>query len=464
MTLLDEEDINKPQKKKKLKSMIIVSIIVLSIIFIGILILLLYIAKNPNEDGVYINGKIISSDIENLFIFQKDENGNDKIYIAIREFAKLTNSSLKYSSYKGDYNPKTEDDSKCYIIKENREVTIYTKDSDIIYKLNLENNSSEYEKYKISNKVFYSNGQLYTSINGIEKGFNVSILYDEKNKNKIKIESMDNLILESKKRLDKMSSGEYGKLSAETSTMSNAKTVFENLLIVKTENNQYGIAKVDNSPKFILEPKYDNISYICESESFLVSSNQKNGIFSKEGKMKIDILYDEIISMGQDYGFYIVKLDNKYGVVDGNGKIIIHPENEKIGIDISAFTYNNVKNGFVLLNKLIPVKKKGLWAFYDTNGKLLTDKEKFYKSIGCINTNGETNTYSLLEIPECDVVVVQDTNDKYSFVNTQGDDTILPFVFNSIYIKVVDGERKFLMQRNEKKYDVVETLKIKFNK
>lgn len=463
MTLLDEEEINKPKKKNKLRSYIIILIAILSVLCIGIIVLLLYIVKNPNEDGVYIGDKYYPN-LEKIFDINQDENGEKTIYIPIKEFASQSNLSLGYIGYTGEYNPKNEDESKCYVLKEKYEVTIFTEDSDIIYKLNLQSKNAEYETYKIDSKVFKNNDQLYTSLDGIEKAFNIKISFEGKESNKIKIKSIDDIIKEKEENLKNIANKEYGELTSVTTNFNDAKTVLENMIIVKNKNNQYGLVKTDKNPSFILEPKYDSISYICQSESFLVSSDKKYGIFSKEGKKKIGILYDEIISMGQDYGFYIVKLDDNYGVVDGNGKIIIHPENEEIGIDIEPFSYNNIKNGYILLNKLIPVKKDGLWAFYNTDGKLLTNKEKFYKNIGCTNIKGEKNSYALLEIPECNLVVVQDNDEKFSFVNTDGDDTILPVVFDRIYIKVVDGQKKYLMQRNEKEYDVIEVLKRKSEK
>ena len=463
MTLLDEEEINKPEKKNKLKSYIIILIAILSVFCIGIIGLLLYIVKNPKQDGVYIDTKYYLN-LEKIFDIKKDENGEKTIYIPIKEFASQTNSSLGYIGYTGEYNPKNEDESKCNIVKENYEVTIFTEDSDIIYKLNLQRKDAEYEKYKIDSKVFSNNGRLYTSLDGIEKAFNVKISFEGKDSNIIRIKSIDNIIKEKEENLKNIANKEYGELSSETTNFSDAKTVLDNMIIVKNKNNQYGLVRTEKKPSFILEPKYDSISYICQSESFLVSSNKKVGIFSKEGKKKIDMIYDEIISMGQDYGLYIVKLDDNYGVVDENGKTILHPENEEIGVNIESFSYNNIKNRYILLNKLIPVKRDGLWAFYNTNGKILTNKDNFYKSIGCTITKGENKTYSLLEIPECDVVVVQNTNEKFSIVNTEGDDTILPFVFDRIFIKVIDGQKEYLMQKDAKEYDVIETLKRKTDK
>ena len=455
MKLIDEENM-KQSNNSKAKAIIIGLIIILTIICISVITLLFYFLKNPINKGIYIDGNI-NSELEEKFNIK-----NDTTYIPIREFAKLTQSSLKYASFNGDYNQKTEDPNKCYVLKEDNEVAIFTKDSDIIYKLNLQNKNSEYEKYKIDSKVFMENGQLYTSIDGIKKGFNVSIEYD-KNKNMV-ITSIDKLIDIISKKLETIKASEYGKLTAETDLLNNAQAIFQNLLIVKADNNKYGIVKLDNLSNFILEPKYDSISYICESESFLISSNGKYGIFSKEGKHKIDLLYDEIVSIGKEYGLYVVKSNDKYGVVNENGKVIIYPENEKIGIDIDPYTYNNVKNGYILLNKLIPVKKDELWVLYDLNGKILTDEEKNKKNIGCNNTKNESNTYSLLEIPELELIVVQDIYEKYAFANIEGNDKFFPFILDNVYIKVINGEKKYYMKSNEKEYDILETFNKKTSK
>ena len=212
MTLLDEEEIKKPEKMNKLKSYIIILIAILFVLCIGIIVLLLYIVKNPNEDGVYIGTKYYPN-LEKIFDIKTDENGDKAIYIPIKEFASQTNTSLEYVGYTGEYNPKNEDESKCNIVKANYEVTIFTEDSDIIYKLNLQSKNAEYEKYKIDSKVFKNNGQLYTSLDGIEKAFNIKISFEGKKSNIIKIKSIDDIIKEKEENLKNIANKEYGELT-----------------------------------------------------------------------------------------------------------------------------------------------------------------------------------------------------------------------------------------------------------
>ena len=188
------------------------------------------------------------------------------------------------------------------------------------------------------------------------------------------------------------------------------------------------------------------------SSDFLVQSGKKKGIISKESKTKVNAVYDELTLIDRKNNLYRIKKDNLYGVINDKDKVIIHPENSKIGIDINEFSYSGVKNGYILLDSLIPVEQDGKWAFYDTKGKLLTDGFVFDK-IGC-SVGNSNNVYSLLEIPEYNVVVVGNDNGQYTFMNTKGKYDILPFVFEQIYMKISSGEISYYMKYNNKTYDV----------
>ena len=219
-----------------------------------------------------------------------------------------------------------------------------------------------------------------------------------------------------------------------------------------------GIVKADDYTSFVLEPQYDEISYVTDSQTFLVTANNKVGLFTKDGKRKIDLAYDKITSMGQDSKLYAVETNNMYGVVDENGKIIIYPEYDQVGTDVSSFSYNDTKNGYILMNKLIPVKKEDLWAFFDTTGKQVSDGFK-YQNVGCSSVKNGNNIYPLLEIPEYNVVVVSDEEGKYGLMDTTGNDEILNFLFDEMYIKVSEGEPSYWMTFREKEYEILKYLK-----
>lgn len=459
MNLIDEEELERQKEhNKKSKKIIVILIILLLVLCLVVVSIIIYRIYNPVNVTTYIDGVQVSN-FDEILDFQTDENGNTQIYVPIREFASylnLVNEEFQYETYKGEYEPKTEDESKCYVIRPKYEVAVYSENSKSIYKLDLQNNKEDYTECNIDKDVFSSNGKLYTSVDGIEQGYNLSFSYDEKKK-VITIETLDYLINSHVSKLEGKIIGNYGEMTIDEN-YSNWKSLFDGLLIVTaSDNGGYGIIKSDNYTSFVLEPQYDNIDFISDSSTFLVESEGKVGLFSEKGKRKIDLLYDNLTLMGKDSNLYLTQSDGKYGVVDENGNIIIYPEFEKIGIDVSAFSYNGVKNGYIILNKLIPVQQDGKWAFYDTKGKMITEGF-LYKNIGCVVSKGN-NIYNLLQIPDYNVIVVGDELGKYSFMDTSGNDTILPFVFDEIYIKLSSGQISYWMTYNNKEYEALKYLK-----
>ena len=458
MRLVDEEQETLEQESfKKVRKAIIIAISIMTFFMIIILALILYIKANPSTITTYIDGNVVK-DFDKILDIQYDENGKTEFYIPIKDFAPYLN--LGYQTFRGDYEPKTEEENKCYSIRDKYEVAVFTEKSKIIYKKNLQSNSEEYTECYIDKDVFLSNGKLYASKEGIEKGFNVVIDYNEKKKI-VRIYTLDYFINLYKTILKNKTYGDYGTLDFDIKNYENCKTLFDNLLIVNASNKKYGIMRIidKNNVSFILEPKYDSIDFISESKTFLVKSNGKVGVVSENGDTKIDLIYDKITSMGQKSNLYMVQANNLYGVVDENGQNIIYPEYSKIGMDVKSFSYNGVKNGYILLNELIPVMQEKLWGFYNIKeNKWITDDFK-YTTIGCTNIPKGNNIYSLLEVPDKKVLIVGDSYKKYSFMDLKGKDSMLPFVFDSIYIKITNGETKYYMVSDNKRYEVDKYLK-----
>lgn len=458
MNFIDEEELEMQKiKSKKMKKMIIILIILLVVLCVIAVSLIVYRVYHPVNITTYIDGVRVS-DFDTILDFQTDENGQTQIYIPIRDFATYLNSvnkEFEYESYKGDYEPKTEDDSKCYVIRPGYEVAVYSESSKDIYKLNLQDGSEDYIECNIDKDVFSSNGKLYTSVDGIEQGYNVYFSYDEAKK-VITIYTLDYLISTHTAALEGVTIGDYGEMTID-GNYSNWKSLFDGLLVVEASTGGYGIIKTDDYTSFVLEPQYDNIEFIPDSSTFLVESDGKIGLFSEEGKRKIDLIYDNLTLMSRESNLYVVENEGQFGVVDENGNIIIYPEYEDVGIDVGGFSYNGIKNGYILLDKLIPVQQENKWAFFDTSGNMISNGF-IYENIGC-QTNKGNNTYSLLEIPDYNVIVVGDELGKYSFMDISGNDTILPFVFDEIYIKLSAGEASYWMTYNNQEYEVLQYLK-----
>ena len=125
-------------------------------------------------------------------------------------------------------------------------------------------------------------------------------------------------------------------------------------------------------------------------------------MLSKNGETKIQIIYDSIELMDSDAGLYVVKKDNKYGVLDLQGKTKIFTENDEIGIDASKFEQNNIKNRYLLAENLIPIRKDKLWGLYDKNGRKIVDFN--YDSFGYVASTNK-DALNLLVIPDYNVIV-----------------------------------------------------------
>ena len=351
-----DEEKNK-QKDKKINKMLTASI---SVTFIIIIVLIFLIILLKKEDGkklkVYIDGAQ-NKEILSMLDFEQDANGNVNILLPIKDISQY----LGYKAYNGEYNNATEDTNKCYVsaIKENttyEEIANYELNSNILYKLDLSDNNREYEYLELDSKVIEKNNKLYTTMDGIEKGFNVSFEYD-KEKNQITIYTLNYLIDWYSKLIEDGKYGSCGSLDKENFV--NEKGILDGFLIVATEGDssskKYGVLDLSTG-KFILEEKYDGIKYFKFNSSFLVASNKKVGLISSDGKTLIKPEYDNLSLIDAKNDLYLAKKNNLYGVLDGVGKEVIYIENEKVGLDNTNYETNGIKNSYILLENLIPEK------------------------------------------------------------------------------------------------------------
>ena len=142
-----------------------------------------------------------------------------------------------------------------------------------------------------------------------------------------------------------------------------------------------------------------------------------------------------------------------YGVVDEDGNIIIYPEYDQVGIDVSKFSDNGVKNGYILMDELIPVLKGEKWGFFNKKGKKVSNGFK-YTEIGCSDVPNTNNIYPLLQIKDYNVIIVSGEDGKFGVMDITGNDQILNFLFDEIYIKVSEGNNDYYMTFNGKEYEV----------
>lgn len=435
MELYDETS---EQKKSKAPMIIGITIAILVVITILIVIGIIYLKNSIttiNIDGVR------NTEIEKIFYIENNEEGS-QLYLPIIKTAEF----FGYEGFTGDYKDKSEDKTKCHATSKN-EIAMFTKDSDILLKIT---NDSEIEYIKLDKPVFEKNGELYTTVQGIEKAYNILFSSDEKYKN-VNIYSMEYLINYYAKLLKK---------EKYSTVFSDQKAIFENMLIVE-ENNQYGVINIATK-QYVLEAKYDEIRFLPATTEFLVKSNGKYGIVAiRENEIitKIKTTYDEIKTIDNRIGLYLVKQNNVYGVMNVNGDVIIEPEYKQIGINSNGYIQNGVENHFILFDEILPVQStEGLWGFYNIKGEKITEFK--YSGVGC-QTSPIGNTYPVLIIPTHKIIVVQ-KDKKYNLITSDGEELISGSSIGAVYLKqnTATGENQYFMtsSNNEKVMNIEEWL------
>lgn len=384
MNLMDDEFVPKKEEKSKKSSKILIVLMVLLVVGIVAIIMVLPLLKTEKL-SIRVNG---TEQAKLLDILEIQDDG--KIYIPIKDIAEY----LGYSAYNGNYENKSENTSECYVESTN-EVASFVADSNEIEKINKSTSNKTY--YTIDEAVQMKDGKLYTTMDGIEKGFNVAFNYNQDNK-KITINTLKYLIDAYESPVLNMGYKEISK------NFEDAKAIFNSLIIVKGSNNKYGLVNIDTDEE-VLETKYDKIEYMPAFGDFLVESNGKKGIVTSTGRERIRIQYDSIVLINPKIKIYALKNDN-------------------------------------------------LWALYDVEGNKLTNFE--YNSFGCTISKVK-NASSLLLIPDYNIII-GNKNNKYVLINENGQELLNGIEFDEAYSIVDNNQTNYYVVRNDKTYDVIEIL------
>ena len=443
MKLYDEEELRiKNEKTKKTKNLILVSIILTVVLIVLLMGVIYYLIYNPNKITIRVNGSE-DENIEEMLITKNTYDGKTIIYFPIRNIA----SKFGYKSNNGDYGRNVENSENCYIESEN-EVAIFTENSNTIYKIDktIERNEDNYEEITIDNVVIKENGVLYVDIEGLGKSFNLKIEINEKMK-RIYMTTLDSLITSTQNLLNEK---KYGKLDEK---FANRKALLDNMIVIENEDeNERKKGVIDSTTRNeILGFQYDDITYIPSNESFLIKKDEKFGIIGKDRIPKIKPQYDSLTLIDSTNGLYLAEDNTFFGVIDENQNLKIHFEYKKIGVDVSQFVENDIKNGYVLLGELIPAQRVSdeKWVFYRIKSTTNSDGKKnvecnlientTFDSIGCLanSSEGMGIVSGLMLIKEYKLVVVQ-KNGYYGFMDLNGN-SALGLIFTNAFIETESG-------------------------
>lgn len=189
-------------------------------------------------------------------------------------------------------------------------------------------------------------------------------------------------------------------------------------MILFAANEKWGLADVNGN--VVLNPAYDYMELIPETNSAVIEQNDKWGIVDYNGSIRVPLKYDSIfydshnggglirvtlknktgflnlsdyterIPLIYDYagdfyhGLAAVESGEKYGVIDELGNIVV------------PFDYDNTK---IFNNGLISFKQNDKYGLADQDGKVITKNQ--YDSIellgSCFIVNS-SNTYGVLDL------------------------------------------------------------------
>ena len=452
MKLYDEEELRrKNEKSNKVRKLIIIGMFTTLVLIVALMGIIYYLIYNPNKITIYLSEKEDETLENNLTLIKSDDGKNQIMYFPIRKIS----SKFGYNSFNGDYSTNVEDKDTCYIENE-KEVAIFSLDSNTLYKIDKTiqnyNTEYEYEEYKIENPIKQQNGELCVDLEGLAKGFNLSVAYSNKTK-RITINKLDEYIDEASKYITQK---KYGKLDEK---FANQKALLDNMMIIETESNRLKGVRSYSEDKEILGAQYNDITYLPQKESFIVEKNSKVGIIGNDGIVKIKPLYDKLTLIDEENGLYLAENDRFFGVIDSNGNIKIYLEYQKIGVDINQFKQNGLKKGYVLLNKIIPAQKDGKWILFKIESTTNSDGSKnvqcrnlfennrygidYIDNIGCITGTHRGTITNLMLIKEYDVILVQKYQ-KYGFLNVDGNPAS-NMIYQDAFIETTSGKKDYFV-------------------
>ncbi len=422
-----EQDVlvEKKDSQNKRAKIILLLILFTILAVIGIFILILSIQGKSLTAS--INGNSVNYEPD-TFIFTE----NNVIYISIKDIAGL----VGYETHNGEYKVNVEDTSKMYVeAKDGTETTSFYLNSALIAKV-APNSTEDYEYIEIDLPVIKMNNKWYISQNGFMQAFNSIFSYSDET-NSITIQTLPYLTEYYKQNIKNFG---YDIISEE---FNNQKAlIYGRIIAAKSSTGKYGVLSTRTGEE-IISPRYNDIKFIESSREFIITNaSDKVGIAYETGETKIKVNYDEIKLIDSNLEYYLVKSNSKYGVINSEDELIVHIEYDSIGVDVSEFLADNIKNQYIFYNKLIPVCLNDKWGIFDVNGNKIAELE--HDEVGCINSEITDRVVgNVLTIVDSEVIVLS-KDGIYGGVNTKGD-MILPFMFDYIYSLTSGGETKYYL-------------------
>lgn len=221
--------------------------------------------------------------------------------------------------------------------------------------------------------------------------------------------------------------------------------------IVKSEDDKSGL--IDVSGKVILENKYEKIDNIYGNNYYVIEEEGKQKVINQTGETLNINDFNKIMQISNS-GIVFEK-DNKYGVVNFEGEIIIKPIYDYLE-EINTNVYKaklNEKNGIIDLDESQKLPYEYTNIYFDKNVQVyIAENEDFTSSI--INSNFEIKITGIIsEINKEKKYIKVKVNDDYKYYNFNLEEKNVYDILkdNTLYMSKNNGKYGFI----DKKGNVV---------
>ena len=186
------------------------------------------------------------------------------------------------------------------------------------------------------------------------------------------------------------------------------------------------------------------------------------GILGQDGSTVIKpSSYQDIKLLDEEQRLYIVEKDGEFGVLNKNGQVVIHPENDGIGYKVDQYTIEPIENPALFFGKCIPVEKDGKYGLFDTDGNVLLAMVN--DAFGCItHASSQTsgNKQNVLIIPtEVGINgIVYSFNGYYGIYDVNEEKPAIPPACESVYAITKGGQTTYYFDYQGATYDLKQYL------
>lgn len=441
---------NNRQNNSNAKKYILIGLIISVVLLLIVLVIsVLYSSMKPKNLQLVVNGNSMNFAKDTFFM------ENDKIYVSLKDIANL----IDYRYYEGGYREFTQDKSICYLQSED-EVVVYELGKNKIRKT-LNGRDVLYSEFEIKEPVRKSNDKLYCLASDLMIGCNLAITYNA-DTNKIDISTLQNLYTQYN---DKAKENKYANVKELDDNFNNKKAILYGMMVVSDtskddnntrENSKYGVISLDGTRTY-LDIKYDEIDFVEILQQFIVKGENKFGVVDNKGTQKIKLEYDEIKLFSGINKLYYAKKNNKKGILDEFGDALgenLYVEFDELGINASLFPNDNIKNSMLLYDICIPAKRGDKWGLFSIEGELISGFE--WDEFGFIankdNRSNSDNSKNILLVPSMEGIVVC-KDGKYGIIDLDGKILAVP-EFDKIYSETIGGKEKYYLQYGDTVIDI----------